>query len=123
MKMVWALIAALVVVASTMALPVPSDGTDANSPDVVTARGGRLLCTGAESGSACHLVVKTGSRTILDRGHAATGSERYDFTGSYRYWEEPVGRVLYVYDDAQNLVARVVNPHTVAQLDRTVIAD
>jgi len=65
------------------------------------------------SGRPCRLVVRPGPDTVVDRGHLGVLSAPREVTGSYRYQQEREHRVLYVYDELQNLVGRVVDPGAV----------
>jgi hypothetical protein len=80
-------------------------------------RGGVLLVGDAESWLPCRILVTAGSATQVDRGLLPDGASTYDVVGSFRYWEEPSGHMLYVYDDVQNLVGRIVNPESVRIVD------
>lgn len=78
---------------------------------------GVVLETDVQSSHRCRLVVVSDKETVLDRGSLAQLTEQQELDGSYRFWQEPAGRVLYVYDDTQSLVCRVTNPICVTVLD------
>ena len=103
--------------------PVPSVEIPApehhRSTPVVDAPAGEALDTGTLCADACRLVVLRDEHTFVDRGLLQLTSPAHVVEGSYRYQHEPLGRVLYVYDDAQNLVGRVVNPAQVLRFDPT----
>ena len=115
MKTTVFLVIATLAVAATLAVPSFVEPTPEPRPpqarDVPAAS--VLLEAEACSGAPCRIIVEPGLDTRVDRGTERALSSTKTFTGGYRYWEEPVGRVLYVYDDVQNLVSRVVNPRSV----------
>ena len=91
------------------------DRTGGEAPGEALA--GVVLDVGVQRGDPCHLVVTSDAGTVVDRGGVSVLDDLQEFTGTFRYWEEPAGRALYLYDDAQNLVGRVLNPHSVRLLD------
>jgi len=78
---------------------------------------GVVLETDVQSSHRCRLIVVCDDDTILDRGRLTHLAKKQELNGSYRFWQEPIGRVLYVYDDTQTLLCRVTNPACVAVLD------
>ena len=78
---------------------------------------GVVLEGDVESSHRCRLLILSDERTIVDRGAWKSLTKRQEVDGTFRFWEEQAGRVLYVYDDAQNLLCRVTNPDCVAILD------
>ena len=62
-------------------------------------------------------LIEGGPETKVDRGSLAKVRGRCELVGRYRYWDEPQGPTLYVYDDVQDLVGRIVNPRSVRILD------
>ena len=76
-----------------------------------------VIETDVQSSHMCRLVVMCDEATLLDRGTLGELHDEHVFEGSFRFWAEPVGRVLYVYDETQSLVARVVNPTSVTVVD------
>lgn len=78
---------------------------------------GVVLETDIQSSRICRLVVVSDEDTLLDRGRLTTLEARQEVDGSYRFWQEPAGRVLYVYDDTQSLLCRVTNPTCVTVLE------
>lgn len=116
------LVLAALAVAATLAVPSLLDPApeprSARAPE--TRARGILLDGEACSGAPCRIVVEPGLDTRIDRGIEQLISTTKTFTGGYRYWKEPVGRVLYVYDDVQNLVSRIVNPRSVRVVPATL---
>ena len=78
---------------------------------------GVVIETDVQSSRLCRLVVMSDCRTVVDRGLATRIARQRTYEGSFRFWAEPAGRVLYVYDDTQTLVARVINPTSVTVVD------
>ena len=60
--------------------------------------------------------METGPDTVVDRGSITDLGDWHAFVGTFRYWKEPTGRMLYLYDDVSNLVGRIVNPESVVLL-------
>jgi hypothetical protein len=81
---------------------------------------GVVVAIDHESPGPCRLLIESGPETVVDRGSQDLDAPRCAFVGSFRYWEEPSGRMLYLYDDVQNLVGRVVNPERVLLLGPAV---
>lgn len=63
-----------------------------------------------ESAVPCRLAVEVGPRTTVDRGPLVVTDDLTIPAASFRYWHEPTGPVLYLYDDVQDLVGRVLHP-------------
>ena len=76
-----------------------------------------VIETDVQSWYPCRLVVMSDRDTVVDRGVVTQLSEKQTFEGSFRFWEESSGRVLYVYDDTQSLVTRVINPTSVTVVE------
>lgn len=116
MKATLILLSSLLLLGAAVALPAldPSGG---GTPCPCEAGRGRAVESGDASGALCHLVVEGGPDTTVDRGSLAKLGRRRELVGRYRYWDEPQGPTLYVYDDVQDLVVRVVNPRSVRVLD------
>lgn len=86
------------------------------------AERGVVLAGDAQSAVPCRLFIEAGPDTLVDRGVLTTIESGQFSVGSFRFWNEPSGRMLYVYDDVSNFVGRIVNPETVVLLgvnDRT----
>ena len=107
---------ALLAIVGTVAVPslVDRSGDEGRYP----APKGVLLGEAASAGP-CTIRVEPGLDTHVDHGPLGALTATRTFEGGFRYWEEPVGQVLYVYDDVQNLVGRIVNPRSVRLLDAT----
>lgn len=117
MKVALIVISSLLLILAGMALPV-FDGSGAHdAPCSCRARAGRALECGETSGAPCRLVVEGGPRTKVDRGSLESVGPRTELVGGYRYLDEPQGPTLYVYDDVQDLVGRIVNPGSVRIVD------
>ncbi len=67
-------------------------------------------------GEPCRLLVESGPETVVDRGHLGALKDQQELYGVYCYQQEQEHRVLYVYDEVQNLVGRVVDPAAVTVL-------
>ena len=78
---------------------------------------GVVLETDIQSAKQCRLVVLSNSETVLDHGACDTLRAVHEITGSFRFWQEPAGRVLYVYDDTQSLRCRICNPESVTLVE------
>jgi hypothetical protein len=78
---------------------------------------GLVIETGVQCSKPCRLVVMPTEYTVVDRGLTEGLDETRVFEGTFRYWREPTGCVLYVYDEARALVARVVNPDSVTVVE------
>lgn len=115
MKVTLIIAVSLLLIVAAMALPVLEDR--GASPCACRAAPGRVLESGEASGELCRLVVESGPETAMDRGGLAQVGQRLEVVGRYRYWDEPQGRILYVYDDVQDLVGRFVNPRSVRIVD------
>lgn len=98
---------------------VPATGLDAPpaSESCDAEPIGVVIETDVQSSCACRILIRSNDRTLFDRGHVTTLSEAREVEGSFRFWTESSGRVLYVYDDVQNLVCRVTNPESVTLVD------
>ncbi|MHC5010204.1 MAG: hypothetical protein ACYTG6_04535 [Planctomycetota bacterium] len=103
------LLACLAIVAAFV-LPSAPALSDEVAPPSPASFQGRVLSEDAESDAPVRLLVEVGPATRVDRGPRGSWVPGQVFVGTYRYWEEPAGRMLYLYDDVQNLVARVVDP-------------
>ena len=113
MKLMIALLFATTAGLSGVDLPLKAGGC---TPDAACSGGsvvGVVLETNVQSSKSCRLAVLSDEDTVADRGTRTALSPREEFTGSFRYWHEGHTRVLYVYDDAQNLISRVLNPEAV----------
>ena len=117
MKVALIVISSLLLILAGMALPAFDGSGGSTSPCPCPAAGGRVLECGETSGALCRLVVERGPKTKVDRGTLASVGRRTELIGRYRYWDEPQGPTLYVYDDVQDLVGRIVNPRSVRILD------
>ncbi len=118
MKITLTLLLACAALVGVVGIPAGWERLPAEVERSETAPAGVVLDVNVQSAKPCHLVVQSDEGTMVDRGAVATLEARHEFTGSFRYWEEPMGRVLYIYDDAQSLVGRVLNPHSVTLVDR-----
>lgn len=74
------------------------------------------LTTNAEHHGPCRLLVELCAESVLDRGARTTIEHGEVLVGSYRYWDEAGGTMLYVYDEVGNLITRVRNPQSVIAL-------
>ena len=74
------------------------------------------LATNTESHKPCQLLVELCAESVLDRGAIRTLDHGEVLVGSYRYWDEAGGSMLYVYDEVGNLITRVRNPQSVVAL-------
>ena len=104
--------------ALVVALLVPAGPASSDSGWQIQqlAERGVVLAGDAQSAVPCRLLVEVGADTVVDRG-VLTNLESGQFVvGAFRFWNEPAGRMLYVYDDVSNLVGRVVNPQSVILL-------
>jgi len=88
-----------------------------NAANAATTAPGVFVETDVQSSHICQLLVVTDKHTVLDRGSLRTLDEQQRVVGSFRYWAESAGRVLYVYDETQSLVCRINNPVSVVLLD------
>jgi hypothetical protein len=117
MKLMIALLFASTAGLSGFDLPLQAGGC---TPDAACSGGsavGVVLETDVQSSKICHLAVLSDAYTVADRGTCTALSARQEFTGSFRYWHEAETRMLYVYDDAQNLVCRIQNAEAVIVMD------
>lgn len=87
----------------------PVDATPKSSTPVA-------LSKNTVSHSSCHLLVERTAETVLDRGTLSCLPADGHIAGSFRYWDEDGGTMLYVYDDVGNLITRVRNPQSVIVL-------
>ena len=117
MKVTLILTASLLALLAVAGLPAFDGSEGVVTPRTPAAAPGRLLEGGEASGAPCRLVVEGGPRTRVDRGALRSVGTRREIVGAYRYWDEPQGRILYVYDDVQDLLGRIVNPRAVRVLD------
>jgi hypothetical protein len=118
MKTSLLLLAAFLALVLVVALPAFKAGgtpTTVEAPRSDTSG----LVGNVESGTPCRLVVDVGPETAFDRGRLADLHEETIAAASFRYWQESAGPVLYVYDDVQDLVGRIVNPACVRVLCHT----
>ncbi len=101
--------------------PAPEAPAETPTPPVAPEAhvSGEDVDAGTRCADACRLVVLRGADTVVDRGTMTLAPTAHVLEGSYRYQHESLGRVLYVYDDVQNLVVRVVNPVRVLRYDTT----
>lgn len=113
MKVTLIIAVSLLLLVAAMALPVFDGPGGGATPCPCREAPGRVLESGEASGELCRLVVEGGPETTVDRGSLAKVGGRCVLVGRYRYWDEPQGRTLYVYDDVQDLVGRIVNPRSV----------
>ena len=95
--------------------PEPA-GADALLP---TTLSGKTLDLGTLSATPARLLVLADEDTRCDRGLRTNLDAAQTLDGTWRYQQESFGRVLYVYDDVQNLVVRIVNPAQVLRYDPT----
>lgn len=85
--------------------------------DESCAARGVVLETDVQSSHRCRLTVVSAVGTVVDRGVLPALTRTQELVGSFRFWQEPTGRVLYVYDDTQSLLCRVSNPTCVTVHD------
>ncbi len=111
MKIPFLLVVAAVGLALTVA--VPNFGGSCGRPSVTPAVATTPVPCDSASAHPCTLVVEAGPATVVDRGHLSDLAPRQELHGAYRYQQELEHRVLYVYDEVQNLVGRVVDPEAV----------
>jgi hypothetical protein len=116
-KITLTLLLACAALLAVVGVPASWDRFSLEGEQPETALAGVLLDVNVQSSNPCRLVVQSVEQTVVDRGAVSTLETRHEFTGTFRYWEEPAGRALYVYDDAQSLVGRVLNPHSVTLVD------
>ena len=76
-----------------------------------------VLVGAIEWGVPCELEIAVGPETVFDRGRLTKAQSAKVAAGSFRFCEESWGKVLYVYDEAQDLLGRVVNPTCVRMLE------
>ena len=89
--------------ALTLAVPRFGGACDRRSGSATGSPGTPVACD-TVSGHPCTLVVKPGPATVVDRGHLVALRAPQEIHGTYRYQQELEHRVLYVYDEVQNLV-------------------
>ena len=88
-----------------------------DSPQATEGSAGPIaLETNTESHKPCQLLVELCAESALDRGALTTIEHGDVLVGSYRYWDEAGGTMLYVYDEVGNLITRVRNPQSVIAL-------
>ena len=97
--------------------PAAREATPTEPTPIEAHVSGEDVDAGTRSAEACRLVVLRDEHTVVDRGTIHLDPTAHVLEGSYRYQDEPLGRVLYVYDDVQNLVTRIVNPVRVLRYD------
>lgn len=128
MKIAVALLVACAGVLAVFAVPriTPPTIVEARDPHLVPTPmqempevAGEDVDPGTADGHSCRLVVLSQPETVTDRGTLPPLGDAHSLQGSYRYQDEPMGRVLYVWDDVQNLVTRIVNPARVLRFDAT----
>ena len=117
MKVTLILLSSLLLLIAALALPAFDGSGDGLTPCRCPSESGRAVECGEASGELCRLLVEGGPETKVDRGSLAKVRGRRELVGRYRYWDEPQGPTLYVYDDVQDLVGRIVNPRSVRLLD------
>jgi len=115
-KVTLILAVSLLLLLAAVALPTLDGGGSGATSCPCRGGPGRVLEGGETSGEICRLVVERGPETRIDRGSVQVEG-RGVLVGRYRYWEEPQGLTLYVYDDVQDLVGRIVNPRSVRVVD------
>lgn len=107
--------AAAIGLALTFAVPQFGGACDRRTPG--DAEAAVPLALDTVSSQPQFLRVEAGPETAVDRGHLGNFHTRRMLSGAFRYQQEREHRVLYVYDEVQNLVARVVDPASVTILD------
>ena len=117
MKMTFALVLGSTLILSSFGVPggvlaLREEGAADRCPSV-----GVVVETDVQCSKPCRLVVTSSSETHVDRGLLASLDPSQEVRGTFRFWDERAGRVLYVYDDAQNLLCRVTNPDSVTVLE------
>ena len=96
-----------------LALPEAPSGAAGGTPtsgEIRAEAGGEWALA---NGRPCRILVEGGADTRLNRGTLPRLDETTILVGTYRYWTEPAGPVLYVWDDVQNLTARILKPAAV----------
>ena len=115
MKIPLLIVAATVGVALTFAIPQFGGACDVRTQAASSAEL-EPLALDTTSAHPQRLRVEAGPETAVDRGHLGNFHTPRELCGAYRYQQEREHRVLYVYDEVQNLVARVVDPASVTVL-------
>ena len=107
-------VAALILVA---ALPAWRQVPERTASAPASQHKAAVLVGTIEWGAPCDLEVVVGPETVFDRGLLTAAQSAKITAGSFRLCEESWGKVLYVYDEAQDLLGRVVNPDRVRMVD------
>lgn len=116
MKIPFLLLVAAVSLVLSVAVPDFGGSGDHKTPAKPEVATTPVPCDTA-SAHPCTLMVEPGAATIVDRGHLGAITTHQRLHGAYRYQQEREHRVLYVYDEVQNLVGRVVDPEAVLLLE------
>ncbi len=119
MKITLLILLACVGVMAMVGMPAGWERTYEPPAEPETALAGTPLACDVQSSRPCHLRVDPGPETVVDRGPVSKLSAQHDLHGTFRYVQEQDHRVLYVYDDVQNLSCRVVDPAAVTLVDLT----
>ena len=118
MKVTLIIAMSVLLLVAAMALPALDGSGGGATSCPCRAPSGRAVESGEVSGALCRLVVEGGPKTRVDRGSLDEVGERCVLVGRYRFWDEPQGPTLYVYDDVQDLVGRIVNPLSVRVVEQ-----
>lgn len=108
---------ACVSVMAVVGVPAGWDRTYEAPPEPETVLNGTPLYCDVQSSRPCLLRIQPGENTQILGGRLATLDPEQKIEGTFRYWNESGHRSLYVYDDVQNLVARIVDPEHVLLVD------
>ena len=119
MKIALLILFACVGVMAMVGMPAGWERVNEAPAEAETARAGTPLACDVQSSRPCHLRVDPGPETVVDRGPVRSLSAHHDLYGTFRYVQEQAHRMLYVYDDVQNLSCRVVDPAAVTLVDLT----
>lgn len=95
------------------AFAIPAGWNHLPSEADAAPAGAVVLEPGCCRGDIASLRIETGPETVVDRGTLGQLETGQELRGSFRYWQEPAGSALYVWDHTQTLVARVLNPDAV----------
>ncbi len=99
----------------SLVVAATASGDTGCSSDPASCESG-ALCLGSTAHTPHELIVEAGEYTEVDRGRLSALPHDGFLVGSYRYWAEEGGAMLYVYDDVGNLIARVRSPASVTVL-------